>query len=121
LYRKTEQLRESEGRLERAIRGSNLGTWDWNIKTGEVVFNSRWGEMRGFSPDEVKPHVDSWRSGVHPEDWREVQQSLGNHFQGLTSGFGAEYCARTKSGNWTWVLTRGKVITPEKTSNPLLL
>src|SRR5215475_2495893 len=52
-----DQLRESEERLERALRGSNLGTWDWNIKTGEVVFNSRWAEMRGFSLDEVRPHV----------------------------------------------------------------
>jgi len=119
LYRKTEQLRESEGRLERALRGSNLGTWDWNIKTGEVVFNSRWGEMRGFSPDEVKPHVDSWRSGVHPEDWREVQQSLGNHFQGLTSECEGEYRARTKSGNWIWVLARGKVFTRDENGQPL--
>src|SRR5262249_5618223 len=46
------QLRESQERLERALRGAGLGTWDWNVKTGEVVFNSRWAEMRGFSPDE---------------------------------------------------------------------
>src|SRR5262249_27535895 len=53
LYRKTEQikqlyadlqrhaaqLRESKEQLERALRGSGLGTWDWNIKTGEVIFN----------------------------------------------------------------------------------
>src|SRR5215475_4862138 len=109
LYRKTEQLRESEVRLERALRGSNVGTWDWNIKTGEVIFNSRWAEMRGFSPDEIMPHVDSWSSGVHPDDFADTLQSLNHHIQGITPEYEGEYRARTKSGNWIWVMARGKV------------
>src|SRR5262245_52207732 len=125
LYRKTEhikqlyadlqrhaaQLRESEERLERALRGSNLGTWDWNIKTGEVVFNSRWAEMRGFSIDEVRPHVNSWSSNVHPDDREDTLQSLNHHIQGITSEYEGEYRARTKSGSWIWVMARGKVFT----------
>jgi len=106
-----DQLRESEQRLERALRGSNLGTWDWNIKTGEVVFNSRWAEMRGFSLDEVRPHVDSWSSNVHPDDWEDTLQSLNHHIQGITSEYEGEYRARTKSGSWIWVMARGKVFT----------
>src|SRR5215471_5909514 len=103
------QLRESEARLERALRGSNLGTWDWNIKTGEITFNSRWAEMRGFSPDEVRPHVDSWSSTVHPDDWPDTLQLLNHHIQGITSEYEGEYRARTKSGTWIWVMARGKV------------
>jgi PAS domain S-box-containing protein len=114
LYRKTEQLRESEGRLERALRGSGLGTWDWNIKTGEVIFNSRWAEMRGFSPDEIRPHVDSWSSNVHPDDWPDTLQSLNHHIQGITPEFEGEYRARTKSGSWIWVLARGRVFTRDE-------
>src|SRR5262249_19554160 len=111
LQRHAAQLRESEERLERALRGSNLGTWDWNIKTGEVVFNSRWAEMRGFSIDEVRPHVDSWSSNVHPDDWEDTVQSLNHHIQGITSEYEGEYRARTKSGSWIWVMARGKVFT----------
>jgi PAS domain S-box-containing protein len=103
------QLRESEQRLERALRGSNLGTWDWNIKTGEVMFNSRWAEMRGFSLEEIKPHVDSWSSSIHPDDWEDTWQSLNHHLQGITPEYEGEYRARTKSGSWIWVLARGKV------------
>jgi PAS domain S-box-containing protein len=108
------QLRESEQRLERALRGSNLGTWDWNIKTGEVLFNSRWAEMRGFSPDEVRPHVDSWSSTVHPDDWPDTLQSLNHHIQGITAEYEGEYRARTKSGSWIWVMARGKVFTRDE-------
>src|SRR5262245_61907446 len=107
--RAQDQLRESEERLERALRGSNLGTWDWNIKTGEVVFNSRWAEMRGFSLDEVRPHVDSWSSNVHPDDWADTLQSLNHHIQGITSASEGEDRARSKSGGWIWVMARGRV------------
>jgi PAS domain S-box-containing protein len=104
-----DQLRESEQRLERALRGSGLATWDWNIKTGEVIFNSRWAEMRGFLPDQVPPHLDSWSSNVHPDDWPDTLQSLNHHVQGLTSEYEGEYRVRTKSGTWIWVMARGKV------------
>src|SRR5215475_8551715 len=107
--RAQDQLRESEGRLERALRGSGLGTWDWNIKTGKVIFNSRWAEMRGFSPNEVRPHVDSWSTTVHPDDWPDTLQSLNHHIQGITPEYEGEYRARTKSGTWVWVMARGKV------------
>jgi PAS domain S-box-containing protein len=113
------QLRESEERLERALRGAGLGTWDWNIETGAAVFNSRWAEMRGFSLDEVKPHVDSWSASVHPDDWPQIQQSLMHHFPGLTSEYEGEYRVRTKSGSWIWVLARGKVFTRGENDRPL--
>src|SRR5262249_25203691 len=117
--RAQDQLRESEGRLERALRGSNLGTWDWNIDTGAVIFNSRWAEMRGFSLDEVRPHVDSWSSTVHPDDLPDVLQSLNHHMQGLTSEYEGEYRVRTKSGSWIWVLARGKVFTRDENRQPI--
>src|SRR5215831_12983318 len=112
--RAQDRLRESEGRLERALRGSNLGTWDWNIKTGEVIFNSRWAEMRGFSLDEIRPHVDSWSSSVHPDDWEDTLQSLNHHIQGITPEYEGEYRTRTKSGGWIWVMARGKVFTRDE-------
>jgi PAS domain S-box-containing protein len=112
--RAQDQLRESEERLERALRGGSLGTWDWNIKTGEVIFNSRWAEMRGFSRDEVRPHVDSWSSTVHPDDWPDTLQSLNHHIQGITSEYEGEYRVRTKSGSWIWVMAMGKVFTRDE-------
>ena len=65
--------------------------------------------MRGFSLDEVRPHVDSWSSTVHPDDWPDTLQSLNHHIQGIIPEYEGEYRARTKSGSWIWVMARGKV------------
>jgi PAS domain S-box-containing protein len=67
--------------------------------------------MRGFSLDEVRPHVDSWSSNVHPDDWEDTLESLNHHIQGITPEYEGEYRARTKSGSWIWVMARGKVFT----------
>jgi PAS domain S-box-containing protein len=75
--------------------------------------------MRGFSRHEVQAHIDAWRSAVHPDDLPRVEQSLTDHFQGLAPEYEAEYRARTKSGSWIWVLTRGKVFVRDDYGHPL--
>jgi PAS domain S-box-containing protein len=75
--------------------------------------------MRGLVADELKPHVDTWISTVHPDDWTRVKQSLSNHCQGLTPEFEEEYRVRTKSGSWIWVLAKGKVFTRDENGQPL--
>lgn len=89
-----------------------------NVTSGEVVFNRRWAEMRGFRPDEIQPHVDSWMSGVHPDDWSRVQTTLSDHFQGLIPEYEAEHRVRTKSGESIWVLDRGRVFARDEQGQP---
>ena len=107
--RAEEALRQAQERLSLALRGGDLATWDWNVKTGEVVFNARWAEMRGFRPDEVRPHVDSCHSGMHPDDKSLVLKAMTECLEGLRSEFVCEYRVATKTGGWIWILDRGKV------------
>jgi PAS domain S-box-containing protein len=113
-----ERVRQTEERFELALRGADLGAWDWNVKSGEAVFNPRWAEMRGFRLEEIRPHVDSWISGVHPDDWPGVQKALADHFQGIVREYEAEFRAKTKSGDWVWILARGKVFTRDEKGQP---
>lgn len=116
--RAEEQLRQSQERVELALRGADLAIWDWNITTGEVVFNHRWGEMRGFHPDAIRPHVDSWRERIHPDDWPHVEQTLTNYFQGRLPEYETEHRSLTKQGDWIWVLERGKVFARDDQGRP---
>jgi PAS domain S-box-containing protein len=111
-------LRQAQERLELALEGADLATWDWNVTTGEVVFNSRWAEMRAFRPDEIAPNVDSWSSGVHPDDWPRVQKLVTRCFEGAQRHFECEYRAFTRSGEWIWVLDRGKVFARDDQGKP---
>ena len=113
------QLNESMQRLELALAGGDLGTWDWNVPSGSVTFNERWCGMLGYTRNEIEPVVSSWKKLVHPEDWAVINAALEPHLMGATPVYEAEYRMRHKDGHWVWVLGRGKVV--ERDSNGKLL
>ena len=111
-------LRRSETRQRLALSGAELGTWDWNVLTGEVVFDRRWAEMLGYTLDEIGPDVRAWEQLVHPDDLPDVQAAQEAHLQGRTEHYEREHRARTKSGAWVWVLDRGRVLTRDADGRP---
>jgi PAS domain S-box-containing protein len=119
IKRAEEQLRQSQERFELALRGGDLAAWDWNIKTGEVVFSPRWAEMRGLRPEDVRPHVDSWTSAIHPEDWPRVQRTLTEYLEGRLPEYRVEFRVRMASGDWIWIRDRGKVFERDEAGQPL--
>lgn len=104
----TEQ-REQSKRMQMVIDGAELGTWDWDLRTGYVVFNQHWAGMLGYSLKEIAPHVSTWENLVHPEDMPEVSRALTAHLEGGTAEFRKEVRMLRKDGTWSWVLTAGKV------------
>ena len=109
-HRAAEQaLRDSEERMELALQGADLGTWDWDIPSGEVSFNKRLAGMLGYEADELEPSMSILENLVHPDDLPKVKQSLNTHLKERTDSYEAEYRLRNKSGEWIWVLDKGRV------------
>ena len=94
-------------RLELALLASEAGLWDWNIQTGHVYFSERWCSMLGYNSDEIEPNVSSWENLVHPDDVAAVMEILTNHLENKIPLYKSEHRARTKSGEWKWVLDTG--------------
>ncbi|MEJ7873516.1 MAG: PAS domain S-box protein, partial [Rubrobacteraceae bacterium] len=63
-----EKLRKSEASLAEAQRMSNLGNWEWDVKTGEVSWSDEVYRIYGFAPREVTPTLDKLMERVHPDD-----------------------------------------------------
>ena len=103
-------MREQGQRLELALTGGGLGTWDWHLPSGQVVFDSHWAEMKGYQLDEIEPTIDSWKKLVHPDDLPEVYEQLDKHFAGRVESYEAVFRVRHKNGKWVWILDRGKVV-----------
>jgi PAS domain S-box-containing protein len=112
-------LKESEERLKMAIEGGNLGIWDWNLETGEEAFSDKWGDILGYSAEELKTHLGIWDRLVHPEDRARVKQALMDHLEGLTPYCETEHRMRSKDGLWVWISGRGKVVSWDESGRPV--
>ena len=74
-------LERERRRLASIIEGTNTGSGEWNIQTGECTFNERWAESLGYRLEELEPvTIDKWRELVHPDDLVAVQHSAQEHF-----------------------------------------
>jgi diguanylate cyclase (GGDEF)-like protein/PAS domain S-box-containing protein len=107
-------------RLANVIESSRLGTWEWNVQTGETAFNERWAEIIGYGLSELAPvSIETWERFAHPDDLAESGRLLEAHFRGETPFYEIESRMRHKNGGWVWVLDRGKVIEWQADGKPL--
>jgi PAS domain S-box-containing protein len=108
--RENRDLAESRERLAFALEATNDGLWDVNMTTNEVYLSPRDCEILGYSPDEVHELYRAWSELVNPEDMPRTLAALDETLEGRQSVFQVEQRLRTKSGEWKWIYTRGKVV-----------
>lgn len=113
-------LKKSEETFRLAMEATNDALWDWNIVTNQVYRNPRHATMLGYEPQEVTSSQDEWEKRVHPEDKQKVLKVLNEYLKNAKANiFEFEYRLRTKSGDYLWVLGRGKVVSRSKDGSPL--
>ena len=107
-------------RNELVIEGTRIGVWDWNIQTGETIFNERWAEILGYRIEELQPiSIETWMRFAHPEDLQRSNELLQQHFIGETEYYDFESRMKHKDGHWVWVHDRGKVFEWDDEGSPL--
>jgi two-component system cell cycle sensor histidine kinase/response regulator CckA len=106
-------------RLDLALRGADLGFWDWNIKTGSLTLSDRSTEILNYRLHEIPQNIEGWRRLIHPNELPDVMRSVNDHLNGLSAAFKNEYRMLSKGGSWIWILERGKVVEFDNRGNPL--
>ncbi|HEY9662932.1 MAG TPA: PAS domain-containing protein, partial [Allocoleopsis sp.] len=111
-------IRRSQEQLQLAVEGSGDGLWDWNIPTGETYLSPRWLEMLGYQPGDLPLTIQAWEDLIHPEDYAAVMAVLDAHLRDGSVPYQVEFRARSKPGEWRWILDYGKVVSHTDTGEP---
>lgn len=106
----SEAIKESAERLELALKGADLGMWDWDLRTNELTHSERWCTMLGYHTDDIGSDFSAWKSLVHPDDYDMVMDTLQTHLDGKTAFYETEHRMKNKSGEWVWILDRGRIV-----------
>ena len=115
-------LEQHQQRLQAFIEGSRLATWEWNVQTGDTMFNARWAEIIGYELHELMPlSVETWLKLIHPADKARSERLLQRHFDGELPFYELECRMHHKAGHWVWILTQGKVVSRTEQGQPRLM
>jgi diguanylate cyclase (GGDEF)-like protein/PAS domain S-box-containing protein len=102
-------LRVSQERYALAVNGAQDGLWDWNLKTNEVYFSSRWQSILG-SEKQFCNRPEAWFDLVHPEEIERFKVDILSHIEGMTPHFESEYRMLHQDGTYRWMLSRGLAV-----------
>jgi PAS domain S-box-containing protein len=103
----TEELLRSRERFELAVRGSQDGLWDWDLRTGDVYYSPRWKSILGYEDHEIAHRIEEWEQRLHPDERERVLAANRAHAEGTTPLYEYEYRLRHKDGSYRWILARG--------------
>jgi PAS domain S-box-containing protein len=109
-------------RLSDILEGTNVGTYEWNVQTGDMVVNQRWADMIGYSLEELEPvSIHTLEKFIHPDDLPSAQETRDKHFYGELNYYECEFRLYHKEGFWVWVSDRGRLSSRTEDGKPLLM
>lgn len=113
------ELRSERERLELALLGGDLGTWDWNIVDRIKLIDARGMAITGEQPRQFSMALEEWESRVHPDDLPRLWTLIDHHFAERSDIYEAKFRMRKMDGDWVWVVSRGRVVERTSTGQPL--
>ena len=100
-------LRESEERLRRSQNYANIGTWDLNIQTGELLWSEQIAPMFGYQ-GVVETSYENFISAVHPEDRQSVIDAISGCIE-RGEKYRIQHRVQWPDGTLRWLLEQGDV------------
>lgn len=93
--------------------------WIWNLPTDELLVTSRWLKTLGYAEGELGSKLQGMVELLHPDERPAVRQELTEHLEGRTPRFERELRLRRKDGQWSWQLSRARVIARDEQARPV--
>ncbi len=107
-------LRESEERLRVALDAGNMGTWEWTIPIGAVIWSPGLEKIHGRAAGAFKQTFEDVLCDLHPDDRQRFTASVQNAVANRSSDYQIEYRIVAAGGEERWLEARGRVLCDER-------
>ena len=103
-------LLDSEERYAIALKATNDGIWEWNLKEKKIYFSPRWKEILGYTESELGSDQVEWFDRIHPDDVSTVEEIIADHIAGESKSLFSEHRLLHKNGTYIWVRVHGLAV-----------
>ncbi len=111
-----ETLQNLNQRLELAAESADIGVWEWNMLTGELVWNAQMYKMYGVT-EATQPSFDLWQTSLHEDDRERATHEIQTAIDTNTM-FDTEFRVSTQNGQMHYVRALAKSIL-DNTGKPI--
>jgi PAS domain S-box-containing protein len=116
-----EKLRQANTRLDLAVRGSNVGIFEVDLRDGEYIggrahFINVWEQLGNQPPDssaDSTAESTAWMASLHRDDRDRVLSEIRAQMTSAANDYHVAYRARHRDGSDRWMLARGTIIRDE--------
>ena len=117
--RTQEALRESEERLALAVRAHGIGIFDWNIRSGALIWSDQQERLFGLQPGEFEGDFSGWEKRVLPEDREAMLAAIQAAIDAREEELDVQFRIRRADGAIRFIEGSGKFLyaddgTPER-------
>lgn len=110
-------LRQSQERLDLAMKAAKMGSWDWDIQTGKVTWSTNLEYLFNMAPGSFDGRYETVKAMIHPEDLPWVEQAIHRAVY-EQEDYNIEFRLIKPDGTVRWALGLGRVFYNE-TGTPL--
>lgn len=102
-----EALRVNEERLRVAMDAARMGSWDWDMRTGEILWSEHHEILFGYQPGRLHRTYADFQKRLHPEDAARVEAALGEAM-GKRTDYRCEFRVVWPDGSIHWMSGFGR-------------
>jgi anti-anti-sigma factor len=106
------ELRRSREHLSLALEAGAMGTWEWDMASGDVVWSPTLERLHGLQPGTFPGTFEAFHRDILAEDLPDVFAAVR---RAIEKGVGSEvtYRIHLRDGTLRWIETRGTVVHDE--------
>jgi PAS domain S-box-containing protein len=95
-------LKDSQRRLSTALRATNVGVWEWDMRTNKTYWSDENYRLMGLEPGRVDARYENWAKAVHPEDLPVAEAGV-NKAVNSRSDLNIEFRVVWPDGSIRWI------------------
>lgn len=104
-----QELHLANDRLRLAQQGGGLVFWEFDLKAGQLMFDSAVLPLIGLPVMPTPSDLTVWMQSVHPNDQTAFSECARAVMADERAGFDLDYRMKGLTNQWVWLQTRGEV------------
>ncbi|MFQ1000607.1 SpoIIE family protein phosphatase [Modestobacter sp. SSW1-42] len=96
-------------RAQLAVDAAGIGTFDWDLRTGRLLWDERLIALFGYAPETFGRSIDAFNARLHPDDLPRVTDALTGAIDSVGE-YEADYRIVLPDGETRWISARGRAL-----------